>query len=213
MIYVLPGAAVVHHPNLMEQVYRLRYQIFVKEMGWHDLDRGDDREIDQFDYPEAIHHICVRNNTVVGYQRMLPTTKPNLLSDIFPNLCVGPRPEGSDTYELTRYCVAQSHRDGRRGLSSVGSELMAGCVEWGLDSGVDKVVIEFETVWVLRLLQLKFLARPLGYETPIGRQKIVATELTFNQNTLQAIRDYRGNFSRVTAYIGEAETDNLRIAG
>lgn len=212
MLYVLSGKDTKHFPRLMDQVYKLRYDVFVKEMGWHDLERGDQREIDQFDYPEAIHHICVRDNKVAGYQRMLPSTMPNLLSDIFPNLCVGQRPIGPDVYELTRYCVAPAFREGRRGLSSVGSELMAGCVEWGLENGVDKVVIEFETIWVLRLLQLKFLTRPLGYETQIGRQNIVATELTFDGRTLDAIRAYRGNPQCVTSYIGEREAEVIRIA-
>ena len=212
MIYVLSGQDAVHFPKLMEQVYKLRYQIFVKEMGWTDLERGDGLEIDQFDYPEAIHHICVRNGAVVGYQRMLPTTMPNLLSDVFPNLCEGALPLGPNIYELTRYGVAAAYREGRRGLSTVGSELMAGCVEWGLENGVNKVVIEFETIWVLRLLQLKFMARPLGFETQIGRQKIVATELTFNPNTLRAIREYRGTFEKVTSYIGADAKENLRIA-
>ncbi len=213
MIYVLSGEDTRHFPKLMEQVYRLRYEIFVKELGWDELERGDELEIDQFDGPDAIHHICVRDDKVAGYQRMLPTTQPNLLSEVLPFLCEGPQPRGPNIFELTRYAVAPAYREGRRGLSSVGSELMAGCVEWGLDSGIDKVVIEFETIWVLRLLQLKFLARPLGYETQIGRQKVVATELTFNDETLRTIRAYRGNSANVTAYLGPREADGLRFAG
>jgi len=213
MIYVLSGEDAKYYPELMREVYRLRHEIFVKEMGWHELARADGLEIDQFDYPEAVHHICVRGNKVVGYQRLLPSTMPNLLSEVFPYLCEGPQPKGQNIYELTRYCVAPAHREGRRGLSSVGSELMAGCVEWGLAEGVDKVVIEFETVWVLRLLQLKFMARPLGYETQIGRQKIVATELTFGEGTLKSIQAYRGSNENVTTYIGRAEVEKIRVAG
>lgn len=212
MIYVLSGADAIDHPDLMEQVHRLRHNVFVDELGWSDLASDDGLERDQFDRPDAIHHICVRDGKVAGYQRMLPTVKPHLLSDVFPELCEGPPPRGLDTYELTRYCVAPAQREGRRGVSSVGSELMAGFVEWGLACGVNKVIIEFETIWVLRALQLKFLVRPLGFETRIGNQKIVATEVTFNEDTLRTIREYRGYHAPVVGYLGEASSSKVALA-
>lgn len=203
MILVVSGRDTNQIPELMDQVYRLRHHVFVQELGWTDLDSEDGIEIDVFDRPDTVHHLCVHDNRVVGYQRMLPTVKPHLLSDVFPELCEGPLPKGVDTYELTRYCVAPTHREGRRGVSSVGSELMAGFVEWGLASRVDKVLIEFETIWVLRALQLKFMVRPLGFETQIGKQRIVATQLGFNPATLAAIRQYRGHWKPVVSYMGE----------
>jgi acyl-homoserine lactone synthase len=213
MIYILSGNDAHLYPRLMDQVHRLRYDVFVEELGWDDLANPTGRETDEFDYPEAVHQICVRDEKVVGYQRMLPTLQPHLLSDLFPFLCEGPPPRARSTYELTRYCVAPTHREGRRGVSSVGSELMAGFVEWGLASDVNKVIIEFETIWVLRALQLKFLVRPLGFETQIGRQKIVATELTFDTDTLRAIQSYRGNNAAVTTYIDEYDSELINMAG
>ncbi len=196
----------------MEQVYRLRHQVFVEELGWSDLIKSDGIERDQFDRADAVHQICVRDGKVAGYQRMLPTVKPHLLSDVFPELCEGPLPRGLDTFELTRYCVAPSYREGRRGVSSVGSELMAGFVEWGLACRVNKVIIEFETIWVLRALQLKFLVRPLGFETQIGNQKIVATLLEFNRATLQSIREYRKHWTQVVTFLGEHEEERVAMA-
>ncbi len=212
MIYAISGNDTAHYPELMEQVHRLRHHVFVRELGWTDLDSPDGLERDQFDHPGAIHHLCMRDGQVVGYQRMLPTVEPHLLSDVFPELCEGLPPRALDTYELTRYCVAPTHREGRRGVSSVGSELMAGFVEWGLASRVNKVIIEFESIWVLRALQLKFLVRPLGFETQIGNQKIVATLVEFNANTLRAIRDYRGNHANTVRYLGELEPAAEAIA-
>lgn len=210
MILVLSGEQAEQHVDVMDEVYRLRHKVFVEELKWTNLTSPDGLERDSFDRPDAIHHICIRDGRIAGYQRMLPTLRPHLLSDVFPELCEGPPPRGLDIYELTRYCVAPAHREGRRGVSSVGSELMAGFVEWGLGCGVNKVVIEFETIWVLRALQLKFLVRPLGLETQIGSQKIVATEVSFNQRTLDAIRDYRGHHLGVVEY--PISTDGSRKA-
>jgi acyl-homoserine lactone synthase len=199
MIYALSTEELMERPHLWEAVHRLRYQIFVEEMGWDALRRDDGLELDQFDHEEAVHHLAIRNGELVGYQRMLPTTRPHLLTDVLSDLCVGESPRGANIFELTRYAVAPGYRDGRRGVSSVGSELIAGFVEWGMTRGVDKVIIEFEPMWVLRALQLHFLATPLGYQRTYGRQQVVATLLGFNEHTLRKVRDQRGLFAPVLA--------------
>lgn len=212
MIYILAGSDVAKFPELMEQVHRLRHQVFVDELAWTDLASPDGLERDQFDTPDAIHQIAMRDDKVVGYQRMLPTVKPHLLSDVFPHLCEVDLPRSLDTYELTRYCVHPAHRTGKRGVSSVGSELMAGFVEWGLSAGVRNVIIEFETIWILRALQLRFLVQPLGYETKIGTQTITATKVTFNANTLARIREYRDHYAPVVSYLGELAAERVALA-
>lgn len=200
MIYALTTAELMSRRDLWEEVHHLRYKIFVEEMGWDDLRRPDRMEIDQFDHDEAVHHLCMRNGRVAGYQRMLPTTRPHLLTDVLQDLCEGPSPRGPNIFELTRYAVAPAYRDGRRGVSTVGTELIAGFVEWGLQRGVDQVIIEFEPMWVLRALQLSFLARPLGYQRTYGRQQVVATLLTFNETTLEVVRNRRNHQTPVLSF-------------
>lgn len=196
-MYALTTSELMERPDLWRAVHRLRYEIFVEEMGWDALRRPDHLEIDQFDHDEAIHHLVIRNGELAGYQRMLPTTRPHLLTEVLQDLYVGTPPAGRDVWELTRYAVARGYRDGRRGVSTVGSELIAGFVEWGLSRGVDKVIIEFEPMWVLRALQLHFLATPLGYQRTYGRQEVVATLLTFNEATLEMVRARRAHFAPV----------------
>lgn len=197
MIYALTTYELTERPELWEAVRKLRHQIFVEEMGWEDLRRSDEMEIDQFDHQEAVHHLCMRHGKLAGYQRMLPTTRPHLLTDVLQDLCEGEPPSGDNVWELTRYAVAPAFRDGRRGVSTVGSELIAGFVEWGLSRGVNQVIIEFEPMWVLRALQLSFLARPLGYQRTYGRQQVVATLLTFNEHTLEVVRGRRNQHTPV----------------
>jgi acyl-homoserine lactone synthase len=197
VLYALTTEELMQRPDLWEAVHRLRHRIFVEEMGWQDLDRDDGLEIDQFDHEEAVHHIVIRNGEVAGYQRMLPTTRPHLLTEILTDLFVDEPPSGPNVWELTRYAVAPDYRDGRRGVSTVGTELIAGFVEWGLPRGVNQVIIEFEPMWVLRALQLHFLARPLGYQRTYGRQQVVATLLTFNERTLEVVRERRAHHAPV----------------
>jgi N-acyl-L-homoserine lactone synthetase len=84
VIVTVKGNEVSRHAEISEQAWRLRHRIFVEELGWSDLRRPDGREIDQFDHEEAIHHHCIRDGRVVGYQRLLPTTRPHLLTDVMP---------------------------------------------------------------------------------------------------------------------------------
>ncbi|MGT2466063.1 hypothetical protein ACVOMV_14905 [Mesorhizobium atlanticum] len=49
-------------------------------------------------------------------------------------------------------------------------------------------------MWVLRALQLHFLAKPLGYQRTHGNQQVVATLLTFTEHTLGVVRARRNHF-------------------
>ena len=200
MLYALSTSELMDRPDLWRAVHSLRHEIFVEEMGWEDLRRPDRLEIDQFDHEEAIHHIVMRDGELAGYQRMLPTTRPHLLTEVLTDLYEGTPPSGPNIWELTRYAVARPFREGRWGLSSVGSELVAGFIEWGMTWGVDQVIIEFDPSWVLRALQLQFLARPLGYQRTYGRQQVVATLLTFDENTLRVVREKRNYHAPVLTH-------------
>lgn len=211
MLHALTTSQLMEQPRLWEAVHKLRYRIFVEELGWEDLTRPDYLEIDEFDHDEAVHHLVMRNGELAGYQRLLPTTRPHLLTEVLQDLAVGEPPSGPDIFELTRYAVAPEYRDGRRGVSTVGTELIAGFVEWGMESGVDKVIIEFEPMWVLRALQLHFLATPLGYQRTYGRQQVVATLLQFNTDTLETVRARRKHFKPVLTKPAPVQT-GLRLA-
>jgi acyl-homoserine lactone synthase len=183
----------------LEQAYRLRHAVFVEEMKWEELRKPDGREIDQFDDDRALHMLYLRDRTVLGYQRMLPTIRPHLLSDVMPQLCDGARPSGPDVWEWTRYCVARPHRERGRALSPIANELLSGIVEWGMASGVDKIIIEMDPIWLLRLVQLYFRVTPLGLPKQIGPSEIVAVVAAFDARTLNRLRDMRGDASPVLA--------------
>lgn len=202
MIQVFAGCDVCAFDSLFDEVFELRHRVFVEEMGWEALRRADGREIDGFDDEFAVHHVAVRNGRVAGYQRMLSMARPNLLSHVYPELCELELPTSPDVWELTRYAVAPAFREGRRSLGSVGTELIAGFVEWGLASEIRKVIIEFEPMWVFRAMGLGFIPRPLGLPKDIGDQTIVPTEVTFDDRTLLKIRDVMNRREPVIQFMG-----------
>lgn len=185
--------------NEMEQAYRLRHRVFVGEKGWTDLARADGREIDQFDDGGAVHMLYLQDGRVLGYQRMLPTTRPHLLSVVMPQLCEGERPVGPQVWEWTRYCVDPAHRDRGRVLSPVGNSLLSGIVEWGLESGVSTIIIQMNPLWLLRLVQLHFRIIPLGLPQRIGDEDVLAVTASFDRRTLLRLREMRGDDRAVLA--------------
>ncbi len=199
MIHLVTAENFGTYASVMEQAFRLRHEVFVEEMGWEALRRRDGLEIDQFDSGQAVHMVYLEGSRVLGYQRMLPTTAPHLLSDVMPELCEGPRPQGEHIWEWTRYCVPKEHRERGRKLSPVANALLSGVVEWGLDRGIDTVIIQMDPLWLLRLVQLHFMVTPLGFPREMSGRDTMAVTATFNWGTLQRLREMRGDSESVLA--------------
>lgn len=200
MIHIVTAENIYQYHSEMEQAYRLRHSVFVDEMGWEDLRKNDGREIDQFDDGRAVHMLCIENGCVVGYQRMLPSMRPHLLSEVLPQLCEGDFPVGPHIWEWTRYCVTKNNRDRGRVLSPAGINLLSAIVEWGLDSGVTKIIIEMNPIWLLRLVQLHFRVTPLGLPQQVGKDSVVAVTAAFDRKTLAKLQEIRGsNAPAITA--------------
>jgi acyl-homoserine lactone synthase len=192
-IHIVTAENIGSYAQAMEQVYRLRHSVFVEEMGWSDLRRPDGREIDQFDDGRALHMLYLEGDRLMGYQRMLPSMRPHLLSEVMPQLCDGDFPVGPHIWEWTRYCVTKEHRDRGRMLSPAGNLLLSAIVEWGLESGVSRIIIEMNPIWLLRLVQLHFRVTPLGIPQDAGKESIVAVTAAFDARTLARLRSVRGD--------------------
>jgi acyl-homoserine lactone synthase len=197
MIHVVTEENISQYRLEMEQAYRLRHAVFVEEMDWSDLRKSDGLERDQFDDARALHMLYMQGDTVLGYQRMLPTTSPHLLSEVLSELCDGDRPVGSHVWEWTRYCVSRPHRERGRVLSPVANALLSAIVEWGIASGVSEIIIEMDPLWLLRLVQLHFRVTPLGIPKRIGNSDVVAVTAAFDRRTLARLQEMRGNADTV----------------
>lgn len=192
MLLIVTSHNVQQYQNELDQAFRLRHNIFVEEKGWADLRRADGREMDRFDDEHAVHMLYMSDDRVVGYQRMLPTTRPHILSDILPELCEGKPPAGPHIWEWTRYCVVPAHRKQGRLLSPVSSALLTGMVVWGIENMVSTILIEMTPLWVLRLVQLHFKVVPLGIPRKIGGEETLAVAANFDDRTLSRLREMQG---------------------
>lgn len=191
MLHIVTNENVNLYRREMEQAFRLRHKVFVEERGWSELRREDGQEIDRFDNEYAVHMLFIEDDHLIGYQRLLPSTRPHLLSEVLSSLCEGERPVGSNIWEWTRYCVEIGHRERGRMLSPVANALLCGIVEWGLGSGVDTIIIEMNPLWLLRLVQLHFRVTPLGLPQVISGEEAVAVTAKFDERTLARLYEMR----------------------
>ena len=193
MIHLVSKENIHLYAQEMEAVFRLRHRVFVDEMNWNDLRKADEREMDQFDDEHCIHMLAISENEVVGYQRMLPSTRPHLLSTVMPELCEGERPVGQNIWEWTRYCVLKQHRERGRSLSPIANQLLSAIVEWGLAREVNTIIIEMDPLWLLRLVQLHFRVMPLGLPVRLNDKDVIAVQAVFDRRTLAKLREMRGD--------------------
>lgn len=197
MIHIVTEANADQYRQVLLQAHRLRHAVFVDEMGWEEIRQPDGIERDRFDGPGAVHMMYLKQGQLLGYQRMLPTTRPHLLSEVMPHLCEGPRPEGEHIWEWTRYCVPKEHRGRGRKLSPVANALLSGIVEWGLPRGIDTIVIQMDPLWLVLLVQLHFQVTSLGIPHEMSGRDTIAVTARFNRGTLARLQEMRGDDSRV----------------
>jgi acyl-homoserine lactone synthase len=211
MIHLVTADNDYHYRAEMEQAYRLRHEVFVKEMGWQDLAKPDGREIDQFDNEDAVHMLYEEDGKVLGYQRFLASTRPHLLSEVMPQLCEGERPVGAHVWEWTRFCVRSDRRERGRAVCPITNMLLIGAVEWGLECGISKFIIETNPMWVVRMIQLHFQPVPLGLSCTLDGQEIVAVVVTFDSRTLKRLREFRGEFRESRRHVHSASLERSAV--
>lgn len=94
-------------PAIEQALAVYRHRIFIERLGWT-LPVEDGVERDQFDHEDTLY-VMTRDSEgeICGCARLLPTSAPYLLSEVFPHLMAGaPVPRSSDVWELSRFAAA-----------------------------------------------------------------------------------------------------------
>lgn len=122
----------------LEQMFRLRYKIFIEEKGWELPFAKDGIEKDQYDHEDTIYLLSFDNNrNILGSIRLTPTTSQNMLQDIFPHLVEREIPAGRPVWETSRGFTFPKKE--HEILNPITSALLVGMVEAGLLIGAHKM--------------------------------------------------------------------------
>jgi len=168
------------YSEILENYFRLRHQIYVVERKWAALDRPDQREIDQFDTEETVYLLGLEGGSIIAGMRLVPTTAPTLLSELFPRLSLNGPIRRPDVYELSRIFVV-SRRRGEHAGPRAEAVIQAAAMEYGLSIGLSGFTIVLESWWLPRLLDQGWVARPLGLPIDIDSMSTIAVMVDVNE--------------------------------
>jgi len=129
--------------RLLDRMYKLRHAVFAERLQWTSLDSYQ-REIDLYDVLNPVYLICRDPaGEVVGCWRLLPTTGPYMLKDIFSHLLWGtPPPEQPDIWEISRFAIDPKWRD-YDSLGAVGSvvgQMLLDLFDFSEANGITRIV-------------------------------------------------------------------------
>lgn len=144
--------------NLYTRVAHYRHKIFIERLGW-ELVTKNNEELDQFDRPDTIYIIAQdHNEQIQGCARLLPTDKPYLLGEVFPQLIPQgmPLPNSSDIWELSRFAAVDLESQNSASVGQFSSSIAIGLLQAAIDCAAAqgaKRIITVSPVGVERLLR------------------------------------------------------------
>ncbi len=181
------------YKEAIEQHYRIRHDIYVGERRWMDLERPDGREVDQFDTDAAVYLLGIEPGAgVVAGSRLVPTTEPHLMSEVFPELAnVRGLPRAPDIFEWTRIFVVPARRESHRPSGAAGI-IYGGIVEFCLAQEIRQLSVVCEAYWIPRLAQIGWRPRVLGEPIEKDGMTIVGITVDMTQEALDRTRSVYG---------------------
>lgn len=193
MIRVITPDQVDDFPHEIAEMHRLRYRIFKQRLRW-DVTASDGMERDQFDDLRPTYLIA-GDREITGAWRLLPTTGPYMLADVFPELLDGrDAPRRSTIWEASRFVVGVggNDTDGLGALNRATHELCQGIVEFSMALGIK----EFLAVYDHRIARL--LDR-MGHHPkwrsawqPVGNTRAVAACFDVTEDVLAKLQAVSG---------------------
>ena len=197
MIVIVDALNAPRHSKLLHEMHRLRARVFRDRLGW-DVEVINGQERDRFDDLDPAHVICVDpDGDVVGCMRLLQTTGPHMLADVFSPLLDGEPPlRSAQLWEATRFCVDTDKLGRGRGpntISSVTSEIMIGAFEYAMEAGVEDAVAVIDPI-MDRVLRRSGNAPYdyLGSPRQMGKVVALAALMDCSPERVRSIREYAG---------------------
>ena len=178
MIKLVYGDDRARFPELFDAMHRLRKQVFHDRLGW-DVPVKDSWEIDKFDDENPLYVLSLDDvGALQGSLRLLPTTGPNMLRDVFSEITRDCGPvENPLVWESSRFCIRISGERDQRETTSISKatvELIAGMGEVGLLAGLDHIVTVYDAFLRRIIRQTGCSERIVGQPVRFGKVQTYA---------------------------------------
>lgn len=182
------GKSTEFAPELENALAEYRHKIFIEKLGWP-LPVANGKERDQFDHPDTLYVVArEESGAICGCARLLPTTEPYLLSEVFPHLLAGaPVPNTHEIWELSRFAAASIEPNSVIDAAANTRSLLAAAVKSAAERGV-KRLITVSPLGVERLLhRMGVHAHRAGPPMLVDGKPIFACWIEIDEQTMSAL--------------------------
>ncbi|MCB1312542.1 MAG: GNAT family N-acetyltransferase [Sedimentitalea sp.] len=183
--------------SVLREMHRLRARVFEGRLGW-DVKVRDGMERDMYDDLNPAHVVSLDDGGhVVGCMRLLQTTGPHMLADVFSSILDGEPPlRSAQLWEATRFCVDTKRLTTgktRNSISYVTSEVMVGAFEYAMKAGVRDAVAVIDPV-MNRVLTRSGNAPYdyVGSAKPMGKVTAMAALMDCSAERVASVRAFAG---------------------
>lgn len=195
MIKLIPSYESNKYPKIIDNMFSLRARQFDARLGWKVKVNENGHEVDDFDDLDPLYVVSLGpDDSVLGTFRLLQTTGPHMLLNVFPELL----PDGQFirsplVWESTRFCVdtEKVKQLSSRGLNSVTGELLSTLLEVGLYAGLTHIVTVIDVRMERVLLRAKCPVERLGEPVKIGKVNTIAILMECSERTVAEV--HKGN--------------------
>jgi acyl homoserine lactone synthase len=179
----------------MDAMHRLRARVFADRLAWSvKVENG--WEVDEFDKLDPLYLVSEgTDGKIRGTVRLLPTTGPNMLSDVFPELLPANQSVRSPRiWESSRFSVdheALAERSDKL-INRATAELLCGMTEVGMRAGLDFIVSVVDVHMERVLKRANCHCERLGDPKKIGKVTTIAGLWEIGDELLSNLREASG---------------------
>jgi acyl-homoserine lactone synthase len=156
----------------LEAFFRARHRIYVEEKEWRQ-DDGTGFETDQFDTDDATYLIGIAHNEVMTGTRLVATSRPHMLSEVFPHLCdFGGVIRSDNVAEWTRGFIVPEYRE--RGIGPIKGQFCGTVMEYCLNEGISRIGGVQDLYWLPVWKRYHWTVRQVGNPAEIDGRWCVA---------------------------------------
>lgn len=182
MVALLTSTLATSEDATLRAMFAARKSVFVDLLKWN-LPIADGKfEIDEFDDQHARYLILLSDaGNHLASARLLPTSRPHILSTLFPELCEGAVPSDAASFEITRFCIDRSLRAEQR--RKMLHQLVTAIVEHALSDGIRRYTAVTDMAFLQQVLSFGWECRPLGLPVANKTRMLGALEIGIDAAT------------------------------
>jgi len=206
MILVIDGGNRRYFGEDLAAMYCHRKAVFIDRAGWN-LPVVAGQEIDRYDLLEDTVYLLAKEEPygpVLASARLLTTTGPHLMRDLYPASYRAALPSGPTVREASRYCTAPGI-GGRGKRLHLLWEIICGILETALDQGITQIIFAANSALLPLALECGWNAKIIGPTLTDGNDEITPVVAAVTPGGLRNVRTLHGipeaviQFSRISA--------------